>query len=228
MAENNKLTAAETEEYNEIVSSVKEEYKKKITLEIQNAKKEMAKEAISLLGQGFIDLLNERKRLLAEFGEKARAVLQFAINNKMTEDVNRLNDWSARLDKKSTLTGEGNKLFRQLVEKIEVFRPDITKSLKECEQNLITNNEKMTKMVAVKKDLLKTVENKYREKLKKIVVDLVVEFNKKIVVINQTFGIKDAKPLILESETNDLSISFEEKEEEDEIFIFSSNSDIIN
>lgn len=223
------LSSPENIEYKEIVDQIKREYKTKIESEIQTAKKEMSKEAASILGHEFAQLLSKRKALVENFGKNAKIVLDFAVKNGMASEIKQLGEWSKTVaDKNNAKKGDGNKLFEALVDKIEQINPTITSPLRDSESELVANNRQLNEVVEGKKAMLKQLEKERREKLQKRIIELVLEFNKKILVVNKSFGIEGGKSLH-SLDLNADKVKFDVADEiDEEIYIPAGNDDIIN
>ncbi|MBQ3571375.1 MAG: hypothetical protein IJA15_00960 [Clostridia bacterium] len=227
MDKNNNST--EAIEYKEIVDQIKREYKSKIENVIQSAKKQMSKEAAGILGHEFAQLLSKRKELVDCFGKNAKVVLNFAVKNGMATEIKQLGEWSKTVtDKNNLKKSEGNKLFEALVDKIEQINPSITSPLRDSESELVANNRRLNEVVQSKKIMLKQLEKEHRENLQKQIIELVLEFNKKILVVNKSFGIEGKKSIhSLDLKTDNVEFDVTEEIDE-EIYIPAGNDDIIN
>ena len=218
----------ENAEYKEIVDEIKSEYKKKIQAEVESAKKEMSRQVVGVLGNPFVELFSQRKKLIDQFGKQTKIVLDYAVQHSMVEDINRLSKWSKDCDNELTKKGDGNKLFEQLLDKIEQVCPDLVTPIRKTEFELELNNKKINELVNQKKSVLQNLEKQSRDKLRKTIMSLVIEFNKRILVVNESFGLKsDQKLQIFDNEEESLSLSLDENEE-DNLFIPVGNGDIIN
>ena len=76
--------------------------------------------------------------------------------------------------------------------------------------------------------MLKQLEKEHRENLQKQIIELVLEFNKKILVVNKSFGIEGGKSIhSLDLKADNVKFDVTEEIDE-EIYIPAGNDDIIN
>ena len=228
IVEKNNVFLSEKTEYDEIIENLKKEYKKKIEERITETKKEVANEFAVILGSEFSFLLKERKGFVENFGNSARDILNFALKNGLEKDVKELSRWSERTKTENEKIGEGGQLFSILVDKVSLLNTNLANAFRRSEENLSINRKSLEEIVKVKKGLLDRAQKKHKEALQLSILDVVAEFNKKIQVINKTFGM-DFKQTIssFEDVDGDVNIRIEEDFEEN-LFIPSLNDGVIN
>lgn len=227
MGKNNVFLSEKTE-YDEIIENLKKEYKKKIEDRIAETKKEVANEFSVILGAEFSFLLKERKGFVENFGNSARDILNFAIKNGLEKEVKELSRWSERTKTENEKIGEGGQLFSILVDKVSLLNTNLANTFRKTEEDLSLNRKRLEEIVKIKKGLLDRAQKKHKDKLQQSILDIVTEFNKKIQVINQTFGM-DVKQTIssFEDEDGDVNIRIGE-DFENNLFIPAVNDDVVN
>lgn len=226
--EKNNAFLSEKTEYDEIIENLKKEYKKKIEDRIAETKKEVANEFAVILGAEFSFLLKERKGFVENFGNSARDILNFALKNGLEKEVKELSRWSERTKTENEKIGECGRLFSILVDKVSLLNINLSNAFRKTEEDLSVNRKRLEEIVKIKKGLLDRAQKKHKDKLQQSILDIVTEFNKKIQVINQTFGM-DVKQTIssFEDVDGDVNIRIEEDFEEN-LFIPAVNDDVVN
>ena len=222
------LELTEKAEYQEILQRLKEEFKSKMKEVINQEKKAMAKEAAEILGRDFANLVDERKKLIEEFSVESRKVLTYAVKIGLKDRITALSNLTKDTDKNATQRGKATALFAQLVDEVQKYDENIVIPLKEVERKIAENNKKMTELVKQRKPEIEIVEKKYKQKLQKILIEFILDFNKRLAVINKEFGITHGKPISpLDDlkETEGLKISLDNELDEG-IFIPADNDDI--
>lgn len=222
------LGLTEKAEYQEILQRLKEEFKSKMKEVINQEKKAMAKEAAEILGRDFANLVDERKKLIEEFSIESRKVLTYAVKIGLKDRITALTNLTKDTDKNATQRGKATALFAQLVDEVQKYDENIVNPLKEVERKIAENNKKMTELVKQRKPEIEIVEKKYKQKLQKILIEFILDFNKRLAVINKEFGITHGKPISpLDDlkETEGLKISLDNELDEG-IFIPADNDDI--
>ena len=222
------LGLTEKAEYQEILQRLKEEFKSKMKEVINQEKKAMAKEAAEILGRDFANLVDERKKLIEEFSVESRKVLTYAVKIGLKDRITALSNLTKDSDKNATQRGKATALFAQLVDEVQKYDENIVIPLKEVERKIAENNKKMTELVKLRKPEIEIVEKKYKQKLQKILIEFILDFNKRLAVINKEFGITHGKPISpLDDlkETEGLKISLDNELDEG-IFIPADNDDI--
>ena len=224
------LESAERAEYQEIIDQVKHEFKEKMQEAISTEKRLMAKDAAELLGKEFSDLVSERKKLIEQFSTQSRKVLSLAIQiglkDKITALSEAINDKNAK-DAKD-IRKSATAMFADVVNAVEEHDEELAKQLRLIERRLAVNNKAMNDLVALKKPEIEQIEKKYKQKLQKILVDIALDFNKRIVVINKEFGVTSEKivlPQIADDETKDLKVTLDGDAEG---FFIPSDTDDVN
>lgn len=215
-------------EYKSVIKRLKTEYKKKINEEIEKGKNDIAKLSTDVLGRDFALLVIERKKLVSNFSSQGKALLEYAVSNGMTQEVEDLKKWSESKEDISSKKQKGASLFSILVNKVELLRPDLVDSLKKTEKLLDDNNDQIILIVDSKKTQLEKIKVEKRKELQQKVVDLVLEFNKKLLVINDSFGIVSKKqPSSPLDGVDDFKFDIDGGYEDD-IFVPPGADDIIN
>ena len=224
------LQGAEKAEYQEITNQIKREFKEKMQDAINTEKRLMAKEAAELLGRDFADLVNERKQLIAQFSAQSRKVLTFAIQIGLKDKITELSQ--VIKDKSGKTTAETKKtataLFANVLDMVEEHDEDMVEYLRSIERRLASNNKAMTDLVASRKTEIEQIEKKYKQKLQKILIEIVLDFNKRLAVINKEFGVVGEKLLspMGEDTAGDLKITIGEDSAEG--FFIPTDSDDVN
>ena len=216
-------------EHSQIIEQIKAEYKKKMQAVVEKAKESMHREAVVILGREFVELVTQRKKLLAEYRVKTKELLEYAIRNGIGADVKQLSDWSKTYDKSKEKSGKGTQLLEIVVEKVRLINPKMVSAFKEIENDLKNNNAKIIELMKNKKSELQALQTKARAQLQKELVPIIVELNNKIKVVNQSFGVETVKQTtesILDETDKTLNISFEGESGEDDIFIPSGTDDV--
>lgn len=186
----------ERTEYQEILDRLKSEFKNKIKSIIEQEKREMAKEAANILGRDFANLVSERRKLTDAFSIESKKVLNFAIKIGQKDKITELSKLTKDKDKNADIKSKATTLFGEILQVVQEFDSELIKSLRLIEAKLDENNKKMTALVNLKKKDIEQVENNYKQKLQKILIEVVLDFNKRIAVINKEFGIENSKPFI--------------------------------
>ncbi len=189
------LSQEDREEYLEILNEFKQEFKNKIQAEITKVRDELAKKTAEILGVEFADLLNERKEMLKNFKSCGKKLLLYAKDCGLTVELENLKNWSAQSKKDDKEKNEGTKLFDEIIQSVANKNPSLSKEVKEIQLQLNKNGELLVQIVKNKKLLIDKAQNDLRSPLQKAIVDLLVEFNKKIAVVNQSFKIENKKTL---------------------------------
>ena len=223
------LQGAEKAEYQEITNQIKREFKEKMQDAINTEKRLMAKEAAELLGRDFADLVNERKQLIDQFSAQSRKVLTFAIQIGLKDKISELSQ--VIKDKSSKAAVETRKtataLFANLLDTVEEHDEEMVKHLRSIERRLTSNNKAMADLVASRKTEIEQIEKKYKQKLQKILIEIVLDFNKRLAVINKEFGVVGEKRVspMGEDATDDLKITIGEDSAEG-FFIPTDSNDV--
>ncbi len=186
----------ERTEYQEILDRLKSEFKNKIKSIIEQEKREMAKEAANILGRDFANLVSERRKLTDAFSIESKKVLNFAIKIGQRDKITELSKLTKDRDKNADIKSKATILFGEILQVVQEFDSELIKSLRLIEAKLDENNKKMTALVNLKKKDIEQVEKNYKQKLQKILIEVVLDFNKRIAVINKEFGIENSKPFI--------------------------------
>lgn len=186
----------ERTEYQEILDRLKCEFKNKIKSIIEQEKREMAKEAANILGRDFANLVSERKKLTDAFSIESKKVLNFAIKIGQRDKITKLSKLTKDRDENADIKSKATTLFGEILQVVQEFDSELIKSLRLIEAKLDENNKKMTALVNLKKKDIEQVEKNYKQKLQKILIEVVLDFNKRIAVINKEFGIENSKPFI--------------------------------
>ncbi|MBR3865064.1 MAG: hypothetical protein IKJ19_08160 [Clostridia bacterium] len=189
------LTQEEREEYLEIINDFKQEFKNKIQDEIKNVREKLSKSTAEILGVEFANLLNERKKLLKTFKSSAKRLLLCAKECGITAELENLEKWSAQAKKEENTKSEGTKLFDEVIQAVLVKNPSIANEVKDIQLELNKNSEQLVQIVKSKKVLIDKLQNSFRAPLQKSIVDLIVEFNKKVAVVNESFNVENIKAL---------------------------------
>lgn len=186
----------ERTEYQEILDRLKSEFKNKIKSIIEQEKREMAKEAANILGRDFANLVSERRKLTDAFSIESKKVLNFAIKIGQRDKITELSKLTKDRDENADIKSKATTLFGEILQVVQEFDSELIKSLRLIEAKLDENNKKMTALVNLKKKDIEQVEQNYKQKLQKILIEVVLDFNKRIAVINKEFGIENSKPFI--------------------------------
>lgn len=186
----------ERTEYQEILDRLKSEFKNKIKSIIEQEKREMAKEAANILGRDFANLVSERRKLTDAFSIESKKVLNFAIKIGQRDKITELSKLTKDRDENADIKSKATTLFGEILQVVQEFDSELIKSLRLIEAKLDENNKKMTALVNLKKKDIEQVEKNYKQKLQKILIEVVLDFNKRIAVINKEFGIENSKPFI--------------------------------
>ncbi|MBE5764256.1 MAG: hypothetical protein E7339_01475 [Clostridiales bacterium] len=186
----------ERTEYQEILDRLKSEFKNKIKSIIEQEKREMAKEAANILGRDFANLVSERRKLTDAFSIESKKVLNFAIKIGQRDKITELSKLTKDRDENADIKSKATTLFGEILQVVQEFDSELIKSLRLIEAKLDENNKKMTALVNLKKKDIEQVEKNYKQKLQKILIEIVLDFNKRIAVINKEFGIENSKPFI--------------------------------
>ena len=233
----NHLSPDDREEYIEIINQFKQEFKKKIQDEIAKIRQELSKNTAEILGIEFATLLNERKKLLQNFKESSKKLLIYAKELKLSAQLEKLQNWSTQAQKDNSARTEGAKLFQDVVEEVANHNPSIADEVKKVQLLLTKNSEQLVSIVKSKKELIDKKQKEFRLPLQKVIVDLLVEFNKKITVVNQSFNVQNTKPLSPFDEGDKISVDNElsakisddiSEDFGDELFIPVSGDDDLN
>lgn len=186
----------ERTEYQEILDRLKSEFKNKIKSIIEQEKREMAKEAANILGRDFANLVSERRKLTDAFSIESKKVLNFAIKIGQRDKITELSKLAKDRNENADIKSKATTLFGEILQVVQEFDSELIKSLRLIEAKLDENNKKMTALVNLKKKDIEQVEQNYKQKLQKILIEVVLDFNKRIAVINKEFGIENSKPFI--------------------------------
>ncbi len=219
----------ERTEYQEILDRLKSEFKNKIKSIIEQEKREMAKEAANILGRDFANLVSERRKLTDAFSIESKKVLNFAIKIGQRDKITELSKLTKDRDENADIKSKATTLFGEILQIVQEFDEELVKSLRLIEAKLDENNKKMTALVNLKKKDIEQVEKNYKQKLQKILIEVVLDFNKRIAVINKEFGIENSKPFIPfeEGESSEkLTVGLEE--DLNDGFFIPTDSDDVN
>ena len=156
----------------------------------------MAKEAANILGRDFANLVSERRKLTDAFSIESKKVLNFAIKIGQRDKITELSKLTKDRDENADIKSKATTLFGEILQVVQEFDSELIKSLRLIEAKLDENNKKMTALVNLKKKDIEQVEQNYKQKLQKILIEVVLDFNKRIAVINKEFGIENSKPFI--------------------------------
>ena len=228
------LNKEDREEYLEIINELKQEFKNKIQNEIAKVRSELAKNTAEVLGVEFANLLNERKELLKIFKNAGKRLLTYAKECGLTTELEKLQNWSTQSKKEEKAKPEGTKLFDDVVKSVANKNPSLANEVSEIQLQINKNSEMLVQIVKSKKSLIDKAQQDFRAPLQKVIVDLLVEFNKKVLVVNQSFNIENKKPISPFDEGDKLAIEGELSSQitntvnddfEDEFFIPTSLSD---
>lgn len=224
------LQGAEKAEYQEIVDQIKREFKNKVQEIINEEKRLMAKDAAELLGREFSDLVKERKQLIEQFTIQSRKVLTFAVQiglkDKITElsEVIKEKSADAKAKRKSATA-----LFASLLDEVAQCDEELVRQIRLIEGRLAVNNKSMTDLFSSKKAEIEQIEKKYKEKLQKLLVDIVLDFNKRLAVVNKEFGVSSenmVSPVESDSVTEGLKITLNAEDEANGFFIPSDTDEV--
>ena len=219
----------ERTEYQEILDRLKSEFKNKIKSIIEQEKREMAKEAANILGRDFANLVSERRKLTDAFSIESKKVLNFAIKIGQRDKITELSKLTKDRDENADIKSKATTLFGEILQIVQEFDEELVKSLRSIEAKLDENNKKMKALVNLKKKDIEQVEKNYKQKLQKILIEVVLDFNKRIAVINKEFGIENSKPFIPfeEGESSEkLTVGLEE--DLNDGFFIPTDSDDVN
>ena len=172
----------ERTEYQEILDRLKSEFKNKIKSIIEQEKREMAKEAANILGRDFANLVSERRKLTDAFSIESKKVLNFAIKIGQRDKITELSKLTKDRDENADIKSKATALFGEILQVVQEFDSELIKSLRLIEAKLDENNKKMTALVNLKKKDIEQVEQNYKQKLQKILIEVVLDFNKRIAV----------------------------------------------
>lgn len=219
-------------EYLEIVGNLKKEFKNKIKEEIESVQKKLSRQALDLLGAEFTLLLSERKALLDKFKVSGKKLLNYAKERGFISELTNLENWSSKQEKELDRKGEGSKLFEDIIKKVQIYNPALTEEVLKIQSELLSNNKQVSALVSEKKPLIDKMQKESRAPLQKIIVDLVVEFNKKIQVVNAEFGLNITKAIspFEDGEKASDSVQISISDDVDDSFFISptSGDDVLN
>lgn len=219
-------------EYLEIVGNLKKEFKNKIKEEIESVQKKLSRQALDLLGAEFTLLLSERKALLDKFKVSGKKLLNYAKERGFISELTNLENWSSKQEKEIDRKGEGSKLFEDIIKKVQIYNPALTEEVLKIQSELLSNNKQVSALVSEKKPLIDKMQKESRAPLQKIIVDLVVEFNKKIQVVNAEFGLNITKAIspFEDGEKASDSVQISISDDVDDSFFISptSGDDVLN
>lgn len=219
----------ERTEYQEILDRLKSEFKNKIKSIIEQEKREMAKEAANILGRDFANLVSERRKLTDAFSIESKKVLNFAIKIGQRDKITELSKLTKDRDENADIKSKATTLFGEIVQVVQEFDSELIKSLRLIEAKLDENNKKMTALVNLKKKDIEQVEKNYKQKLQKILIEVVLDFNKRIAVINKEFGIENSKPFIpFEDGESSEKLTVGLEEDLNDGFFIQTDSDDVN
>ena len=200
------LSKEDREEYLEIINQFKQEFKKKIQDELSIIRKDLAKNTAEILGIEFAKLLNERKELLLNFKACGKKLLMVAKEYGFNTQLKNLQKWSEQVKKDNGAKTEGSELFQEVLNAVSDCNPALTEEVSKIQLQLSKNAELLAQIVKDKKSLIDKAQSSYRAPLQKKIVDLLVEFNKKITVVNQSFNVQNTKPLSPFDEGDKISV----------------------
>lgn len=219
----------ERTEYQEILDRLKSEFKNKIKSIIEQEKREMAKEAANILGRDFANLVSERRKLTDAFSIESKKVLNFAIKIGQRDKITELSKLTKDRDENADIKSKAATLFGEILQVVQEFDSELIKSLRLIEAKLDENNKKMTALVNLKKKDIEQVEKNYKQKLQKILIEVVLDFNKRIAVINKEFGIENSKPFIpFEDGESSEKLTVGLEEDLNDGFFIQTDSDDVN
>ena len=177
----------EEEEYRSIVEKLKIQYRNKLKIQLDDANKQLLLEATKLLGEQFESLLTMRKALIAQFRDASKALLVYAANNGGLSLVKKLSDWS-NTPKTEQRSEEGSAILAEIIQVVKEGDPQIAAQLENVKALLQDNNKQIKEVVECKKKELNLLEAKNKLRMQKVVIKMIIDFNKDLNEVNGQFN----------------------------------------